>query len=151
MTLTPNYERPPFSPVPKGGRADVARAKGRVQVESAEEKAKREAKRLDGNRCRWPHARGEKAVCQKLRLESAHWKAKGMGGDAGLRSKVEDLISFDIDVHQGPKSLHSGHKKVVPLDPKLKMRGPCEFYERATLKSPWVLVGRELHVGVLER
>lgn len=127
--------------------AKVERAENSHARAVKEASAKRESKKLDGGRCRWPHVTPEeKRQCRAEAKHSAHYKAKGMGGDHGTRSKPEDTITVCFSVHEGPRSLHSGHRRVVPLTPK-KMRGPVAFEEKQGGK--WVRVGEEISVGVL--
>lgn len=120
-------------------------AKKRAGVRTTERKNKAEARRRDGG-SRWPekHAFG--------RLEVAHYKDKGMGGDKdGSRSAVENLITLPYSIHQGHRSIHSGHCRVVPLTDRL-MNGPCRFERRESIGvgyGPWRVVGVEVEVGVL--
>lgn len=144
----------PFNPQPKPERGSAKRKRIKDSMTTASKEAvnKSKAKARDGYRCRWPHETAlDREVCRREVKESSHYKAKGIGGDHGHRSKVEDSITFCRPTHQGPGSIHAGKKKVEPLDPKLKMSGPCVFFEnRGTFKKPkWVEVGREIHVGVL--
>ena len=121
--------------------------RAKVDARKAEELAnKRVAKRRDGGRCRWP---GRTCCSGKWALESAHFKAKGSGGDHGRRSRVEDLITFCGLRHQGARSLHSGHCKVEPLTSQ-GMSGPVAFYERDRVPGRWRLIARERSIGLLE-
>lgn len=131
---------------PERGAHDIERKLARRAIETFEEAQKTIARRRDGYRTRWPSGNP-----LKLRLEVAHYKSKGMGGDHGRRSSSRDLITLTYLDHQGTRSIHSGHKRIVPLDKEKRMAGPCEFYERDDLRKPWRLVGREVAVGVLEK
>jgi hypothetical protein len=113
---------------------------------SQEKAAKAEAKRLDGGRCRWPHC-----VCKgKEGTERAHLTAKGMGGTPdGSRNDPRNLISICHDIHRGPRSLHSGDRKIVPLTDD-GARGPCEFWQRDE-RNDWFLVAREREPHIFER
>lgn len=122
--------------------------------ETSERKAKQAAKRRDHSKCRWPRCR---CYFDKAPLEAAHWRGKGMGGDHGLRSHPENLITLCRDRHRGYVSLHSGDLRITPLTAK-RMDGPCEFHrlERAhgsfasADDGTWVLEGRETAIGRLE-
>jgi len=126
-------------------------AKRRTRT-AAERKAKKAAKLRDRNRCRWPRCR---CHFDKEPLESAHWRGKGIGGDHGLRSHSENLITLCRDRHQGYVSLHSGDLRIAPLTDET-MDGPCEFYRRERTygafadEGTWVLEGREVVIGRLE-
>jgi hypothetical protein len=49
----------------------------------------------DGKRCRWPHC-----PHRRLRTEVAHLRAKGMGGDHGLRSTADQMLVLCVAHHQ---------------------------------------------------
>jgi hypothetical protein len=138
-------------PIKKGNRgADRAERRAtRTKPDSKEKSEKEKAKRRDGHKCCWPHETlAEKQQCRASHLESSHYKSKGMGGDHGLRSTMEWLVTFCQPVHQGPRlSLHAGTRRVVPLEPAKKMNGPRAFEEKRGGK--WIEVGREVSPGVL--
>lgn len=135
-------------PKPAKGTAHLARRKDQADTRQKERTEKSKVRKRDGGN-RWP---GKPNPGE--RLEVAHFKGKGMGGDHGLRSTSENLIQFDWLTHQGPRSLHSGHLKVVPLTRAI-CNGPVSFWEREGLPGGrygrWRCVGRETAVGVLER
>jgi len=64
-----------------------------------------------------------------------------MGGDHGERSGASNMSLLDYLSHQGPRSIHSGHKRVRALDKKRGHNGPRACEERETLSSPWILKG----------
>jgi hypothetical protein len=142
---------PQLKPV-KGAKKAAIRS-SRAEVEADEKALKAEAKRLDGNRCRWPHeTEAERRACAALRLESAHIGEdgrtghKGAGGDPlGVRTDLELLMTFGAGCHaifdKGPEL-----RRVEFLTPK-RARGPCAFeVERG---GEFVEIGREVSVGVL--
>jgi hypothetical protein len=146
-TLAEVQQQRRAEPKPAKGTSRLQLRKDRSERRSNEKDAKAEARIRDGYRNRWP---GNPNAGE--RLESAHYRGKGMGGDHGLRSTVTNLITFDYLTHQGPRSIHSMHKKVVPLTRKY-CSGPCAFFERAALPGgkfgKWRKVGEEIRVGVL--
>lgn len=129
---------------PYKGQARDERMEKRADIEAAEEKNKREVRRLDGYMCRVPHC---DCLKRRDRLEVAHLVDKGIGGDHGVRSGLENLILLCLAHHQGRVSLHQGTLKIEPLTPE-GMRGPCEFWV-SDGGSGWVSIGREEAVGVL--
>jgi hypothetical protein len=135
----------PFKSFPKPGKGShrVAKIKNTLNREAEEVAAKREAKARDHGRCRWPHERGEKGLCRRMRVEVAHCLSKSLGG-ANL---PENLITLDAGIHQGSVSLHSGDLRVKFLTPD-KADGPCAF--EAKKGGRWIEIGRESSVGVLE-
>lgn len=139
-----------FKPKPERGTAKRARIKASMKRDAKEEADKRWAKKRDSHSCRWPHTDPvEREACRRSWKEAAHFKSKGMGGDHGKRTSGDLLITFCHDVHQGAvKGIHKGNRRVVPLSPDC-MSGPCAFEEKRG--GRWVEVGREIHVGVLER
>lgn len=140
---TPNWK-------PARGTAKRERIARSMQRESKEEADKRLAKKRDSWSCRWPHATAlDRELCRRATKESSHFRSKGMGGDHGIRTSVDQLITFCHDVHQGAvQGIHKGNRRVVPLSPH-RMSGPCAFEEKRG--GRWIEVGREIHVGVLER
>jgi hypothetical protein len=116
----------------------------KVARERTEREAKDEAKRDDGYRCRWPHA------CHTKTLDGAHLDAKGLGGSPdGARNTPQNIITLCREAHRGVRSLHSGHKRIVPLTPD-GTRGPVEFWDTDTDGREY-LVGREIEPRIFER
>lgn len=126
------------NPKPARGSGFIERKVRRQTVVSFEESEKAKVRRRDV-RCIWPKC--ENCRQFKPRLEVAHGVAKGMGGDHGRRSSASNLSLLDFLTHQGERSIHSGHKRVRPLNKALGHNGPRACEERETLDSPWVLVG----------
>jgi len=105
------------------------RAKKARTVRSAEKAVKDTVKALDQG-CRWPNC----DVPPDLfwgRLEAAHYRAEGMGGDPTLeRCTLENLLGMCKFHHRGPRGLHSPFAKMQPVDPVLGTRGEVEFFTR---------------------
>jgi hypothetical protein len=126
----------------------------RKDAVSAENDAKALVRKRDV-KCRWPFCANCKTY--KPRLEVAHLKAKGHGGDHGTRSTPDQMILLDHLTHQGgPDSLEQHGIEIEPLT-SAGTDGPCAFwvledvlnlstgeYERARL-----LWAKETAVGVL--
>jgi hypothetical protein len=115
---------PAFPKFKDGKTLAEHRAKTRTERQSFEQAEKAKTRRRDLP-CRWP-----RCDCQKLGLshESAHIKAKGMGGDHNLRSTADNMAYLCRRRHQGPHSLHSGHLAIEPQT-ALGTDGPCNFYD----------------------
>jgi 5-methylcytosine-specific restriction endonuclease McrA len=70
----------------------------------------------DEHRCRIPWC---KCLASTGRLEWAHLKARGMGGNPdGSRDTTENTIAACSQCHRGTRSLHSGHLKWAFLTDK---------------------------------
>lgn len=111
-------------PKPVKGTARKAKRSRRAKVEKAERLEKAIVRARD-QRCRWPHLLG---ACSG-RLEVAHLRAKGMGGDHGRRSTADQMILICANRHQGPISLHSGDLRIIPIT-RAGTNGPCKFQVR---------------------
>jgi hypothetical protein len=99
----------PAQPKPPKGTASAYRRQRRVLVETRERNAKKAAKMRDRFRCRYCGA-----STLTTEIEAAHLRDKGMGGDGGRYSSDQrDYIALCREHHQGPRSLHSGHLRVV--------------------------------------
>lgn len=113
------------SPKPAKGSALIAhreRRKALVDFEDGE----KDAVRFRDKRCRWPYC--ENCRRYKPRLEVAHLRAKGQGGDHGTRSREDQMILLDFLTHQGgPSSLEQHGRLIVPLT-AAGTAGPCEFW-----------------------
>ena len=118
-----------------------ARRRRQRDAQLTERLAKAQARLRDGYRSRWP------GTAHIQRVEVAHLKAKGMGGSASA-NVVSNLITLAASIHQGPRSLHSGHRRILPLT-SAGTSGPCAFFERDTLSDIWQLIGHEIEVGRL--
>lgn len=97
----------------------------RKAIVAAEEREKDIVRRRDKS-CRWPNCENCKAY--KPRLEVAHLRAKGQGGDHGERSTANQMVLLDYLTHQGGlDSLEQHGRRIEPLTP-LGTDGPCAFY-----------------------
>lgn len=93
-----------------------ARAKTRAKLVGDEKDHKRESKKRDGYRCRFPLC-GCQKLGLRLRLESSHWEHKGAGGDPlGQRSEVRNLVTLCSHRHKdGAVSIDKGTLRPVFL------------------------------------
>lgn len=97
---------------------------------------KTEAKHRDGYRCQRPGC----TVAGHERVDAAHVTNSGMGGRPSVSSKRGDFITAcngPEGCHNGNRSLHSTHLKVVPRDPALGADGPLDWYERDRRWNVW--------------
>ncbi len=98
---------------PATGTAQKQRRARRRQIESRMLIAKARAKQRDYFRCRRCGA-GMIEGALSRRMEAAHIRDAGMGGDGGLFSSDQrDFVCLCRDCHQGPRSVHSGHVRIV--------------------------------------
>ncbi len=97
--------------------------RARSRLAKTRERAAKDAAKLRDIVCR----RCRTADYEHHRLEAAHIRSAGMGGDpTGLRSwKASDYITLCHACHQGPRSVHSGHVVMV-VGPK-GGDGPVSF------------------------
>lgn len=128
---------------PARGEAKADHRKRHASADSREDRNKSKARKRDSYRSRWPGDHGTV-------LEVAHLTHKGIGGDAETsRSVPELMVLVSKAVHQGPRSLHSGDKRILFLTPE-KANGPCAFLERVSrVGNVWKEIARELWPGTL--
>jgi hypothetical protein len=101
------------SPRPAKGTAQKQRRARRRQIESRMLIAKARAKQRDYFRCRRCGGTGSLS----WPVEAAHIRDAGMGGDGGVYSSDQrDYVTLCRDCHQGPRSVHSGHIRIVAGD-----------------------------------
>lgn len=127
------------SPKPAKGSALIERRERRKQVEAFEDAEKHKVRIRDRMQCRWPACE----YCRRyknLTLHVAHLDSKGIGGDHGMRSSADQMMLLCFLSHQGPRSLHSGDRRITPLTDR-GTNGPCSF-EMAT-EAGWVTVFAE--------
>jgi len=94
----------------------------------------------DGIGCRWPGCEYWK---HGVIVEGAHLFDKGMGGDPKqIRTKVELMMRLCKVHHQGPQSIHSGHREIEFLTER-KADGPCAFKSRKSLFDRFTTDGIE--------
>jgi hypothetical protein len=136
------------SPKPEKGSTLMESRERRKDIRRAEEDAKDEVRARD-LRCRWPKC--ENCRHYKPRLEVAHWRPKGMGGDHGARSAANQMLLLDFLTHQsGPSSLEQHGRRIEVLDSVLGTAGPLEFWALDE-RGAWYLVARERAPFVYER
>lgn len=97
------------------------------------------AKVRDDHRCQRPGC----TVRGVGRVESAHLKNKQMGGDHGLRTRRQLLVTACPADHQ---ALHAGLLKVVPQT-DAGADGPLDWYQRETLDDEFFYFGTSRPVG----
>jgi hypothetical protein len=138
-----DYSKFAIPKIPKGHQPiRGARAAKRARIANDEVRLKRQSKKRDGNRCRWPRqdhdTPGHKCIG---RLESAHRVPKGMGGDKdGSRTSTKDLLTTCVWIHQdSPDALEKkGRTWQGSAD------GPVAFVRRGKV------IARERSIGLLE-
>lgn len=102
---------------PAQGTAAKARKARRAAIERAEKLAKAAAKRRDRFTCRRCGARpiqwdDTRNILVTL-VEAMHIVDAGMGGRASVSSHQRDYVTGCPDCHRGPRSVHSGHLRIV--------------------------------------
>lgn len=130
-----------LSKIPRGLTLPQERVVKRQLREAHELDHKARVRKRDKHRCRWPHK------CTSKKLEVAHRKSKGIGGDHGNRTTADQMLLVCWEIHQGPypaRSMHTGDLTVYPLTEQ-GTDGPCAFYDGLTL------VATETAPGVLEK
>lgn len=131
---------------PAKGSGLIARLTRRRDAKASEESEKDTVRRRD-RICRWPHCEHCKRF--KPRLEVAHLRAKGMGGDHGVRSTADQMVLLDYLTHQGEDGLERHGREIVPLT-AAGANGPCEFWA-TDANGQRYLVAREVAPFVYER
>lgn len=124
----------------------LERHQRKVERKAADDAVKSEAKRRDGNRCRWPRCEFRN-VAQVI--DAAHvTQAAGMGGDPLLvRTERGDLMAICRLHHRmAPDNLHNCRLRIEPLT-SLKTDGPCAFYATGADGVAY-MVAQELTPGV---
>jgi hypothetical protein len=158
--MSVNYDRPPWSPVPKKSFevAKIDRKTKRAKVKTAERKEKDAAKAVVLD-CRWPkfdHP-SPRHVCVG-QLEAAHMVAIGMGGDKnGTRTDRRELLGVCTLIHQSEFGIERHGRKWEPLDPERGSMGPVAFYKREPSETrpgewgDWHLIAVESSPGILQK
>ena len=126
---------------PVRGTALLAKRKRSADRVSAEQAIMREAKRLDGFRCRNPRCENRS---KKLPIDPCHKREshRGIGGNPkGDRTTLETVISLDRVCHG---LYDAGLLDIEPLTAK-GFRGPCSWYQR----DPET--GRSIHIATEKR
>ena len=106
---------------PAKGEAFLASKKRRAERVAHERGIMDQVKRLDRT-CRYPHC---EHMAKKPRLEVAHVRHRGMGGNpTGDRTTAAELITYCFIHHD---EYDHGTMYHEPLTPR-GTRGPCAFY-----------------------
>lgn len=131
---------PPKLAKPSRGEKKHEHRQRHAKADAREARHKTTVRKRDWYRSRWP---GDDATP----LEVAHLTHKGIGGDAKTERSIPALmVLVSRAVHQGPRSLHSGDRRVVFLTPECA-NGPIAFHEKRGGK--WIEVAREQWPGKL--
>lgn len=142
--MTPNYERPAFSPCdpkPARGSAILQREKDAAEALKLEIAQKGIAKRRDG-RCRWP----EKHKCRGGELEAAHIKDASLGGEMD----AANLVTLCPWIHRrGPQSIHGKQLRVQVESPRGAW-GALSFWKQDET-GQYYMVAREVAPFRFER
>lgn len=127
-------------PKPRKGAA-TAMQRARARLAKARELAAKDAAKIrDHFTCRRCHGAMLQGPLMR-HIEAAHIADKGMGGDpTGLRSwRASDYVTLCRACHRGPRSVHSGHVRMV-FDPVKMGDGRVSFVEVSTQKRPQIRV-----------
>ena len=133
---------------PAKGSTLIARRTSQKEIRAKEEAEKAKVRKRDV-KCRWPHC--ENCRIWKPRLEVAHVRAKGMGGDKGTRSTADQMVLLDYLTHQGDGGLEQHGLRIEPMNAALGTNGPCIFWKTDPHTGEEYMVARERAVGILER
>lgn len=126
------------------GTSWMAARERRKEAKAFEDGEKDKVRKRD-KVCRWPHCEHCKGPVRP-RLEVAHLRAKGYGGDHGTRSSADQMILLDFLTHQsGPESLEQHGRRIEPLT-SAGTNGPCAFF-RIGEDGREYMVAEELSVG----
>ncbi len=137
-------EPPAPTQKPPKGSYKLERDAAKVKLKSNEQAEKAKVRIRDGaHYCRLVPR------CEFDKHETAHLKAKGMGGDHGTRSIAALMVRSCWYHHQGPWSLHSYDLRVEFLTDQ-EANGPIAVWGRDEQGREY-LVGRESAVGIWER
>jgi len=131
---------------PEKGSSLAAKRKRKREQKATESAAMKAARRRD-RVCRFP-------ICPcgqfKLRLEVAHQRHRGMGGNPkGDRTTTAGLVLLCVARHQGSLSVHSGDLRWVGLT-KDGADGPIAW-ETMGVDGRWIELVREVRCGVTDR
>jgi len=117
---------------PRKGTAAKAKRARRARIERLERDAKQAARVRDLWACR---RCGRVWWDRGVQLEAAHLVDKGMGGDGGRFScERKHFVTLCHGCHQGPRSVHSGHVRMV-FNEALMGDGPVEFFDQEPART----------------
>lgn len=92
----------------------------------AEDKAMADAKRRDGNKCRWPRCH-----YKDLAVECAHLEHRKMGGNpAGDKTQRHKLIALCVRHHDQFDGRTVPDIDITPVNSAQGTDGPCVYYQR---------------------
>lgn len=127
-------------PKPIKGTWLLEKRQRRQLIVKTEQKIMREAKRRDGNVCRFPMCRHK-----SLPIDPAHIIHRGMGGNPkGDRTKTALIVSL-CRIHHG--QFDACLINVQPQDPTLGANGPMDFFIRSE-SGRFELFASEKRLGV---
>jgi hypothetical protein len=111
----------------------------------AEDKTMAQAKRRDGNKCRWP-----RCVYKELVIECAHLDHRKMGGNpAGDKTQRHKLIALCVRHHDQFDGRALPDIAIEPVNAKDGTDGPCAYYVRGE-SGRMEHVATEKYIGVSE-
>lgn len=114
-----------FPKPPRGDYALERRGKKRTR-KLAEEAVMAEAKRRDGNKCRWPRC------SYKLLVGAAHMDHRGMGGNpSGDKTERHKLIALCLRHHDQFDGRTVPDVDIVPVSAEQGTDGPCSYFQRS--------------------
>lgn len=130
---------------PARGEYRLKQLADRRAHKAAEDKVMAEAKRRDGNKCRWPGC-----AFKGLHVDCAHLEHRKMGGNkAGDKTKRHKLIALCIRHHDQFDGRTLPEIDVVPTNPQQGTDGLCGFYVRNE-SGQWEHVATEKAIGISE-
>jgi len=127
-------------PKPIKGTFLLERKQRRSEIVKREQQIMSQAKKRDGNVCRFPMCRHK-----SLRIETAHFHHRGIGGDpSGDRTQLPILVTLCV-AHHG--QYDACLIDVQPQDSALGANGPLDFFVR-TESGRFELFASEKRIGV---
>lgn len=127
-------------PKPIKGTFLLERKQRRSELVKREQKIMREAKKRDGNVCRFPMCRHK-----TLPVDCAHMVHRSLGGNpAGDRTQLPILVTL-CRIHHG--QFDACLVDIQPQDSQLGANGPMDFFVR-TESGRFELFASEKRIGV---
>lgn len=129
---------------PARGEYRLKQLADRRAHKAAEDKVMAEAKRRDGNKCRWP-----RCEFKSLRVEVAHTdEHRGMGGNPALdRTQRHKLMALCLRHHAQLDGRTLPRISVDPISSAEGTDGLCAYYVE-TESGRWQHVATEKHIGI---
>lgn len=132
-------------PRPPRGEYDLERKGKKRSRKVAEEKTMAEAKRRDGNKCRWP-----RCEFKTLHVACAHLEHRKMGGNPlGDKTERHKLIALCIRHHDQFDGRTLPKIDIVPVNAQQGTDGPCSYFVLQE-SGQWLHVATERVIGVSE-